>query len=200
MLPNEYFKTYKTMLQWLMKEFLNIIILSLLLILLVACSSKKLSPTKVVEVKKTYILNNLITDLKINCMAVIIDDNNTKIDNYISIDRYENYLKIELNTKNDFPNDYFRLSHEAEDKLSCLASSIKKEKKLLIQILGYAKAPDEQHLADDRAITVAELLFNNGVRDEIYAKGCLKTKPIQNGLSIFLYKDSLSLKNRCKFN
>ncbi len=188
-----------------MRDFLNIIVLSFLTIFLISCSSKKQAPTKtptpikITKVKKSYILKNLITDLRVNCMAIIVDENNTKTDNYISINRYDNYIKIELNTKIDFPNDYFRLSLEAEDKLSCMAPIIQKERGLVIQIIGYAEAPDKQHLCDDRAITVAELLFNKGVRHEIYAKGCLvETKPISKGLSIFIYKDNLSLKNHCK--
>ncbi len=191
-----------------MRDFLNIIVLSFLTMFLTSCSSKSSkkqapiktpTPIKIAKIKKPYIFKNLITDLKINCMAVTVDKNNTKTDNYISINQYSNYIKIELNTKIDFPNDYFRLSKEAEDKLSCMAPIIQKEKKLVIQVIGYAKAPDEQHLCDDRAITVAELLFNKGVRHEIYAKGCLvETKPSSKGLSVFIYKENLSLKNHCK--
>ncbi len=190
-----------------MRKLLSIILLSLLSVLLISCSSKKQTPLKqpqikeveVEKIEKTYILKNLTTDLKINCMAVVIDDNETKANNYISINHYENYLKIELNTKNDFPNNYFRLSSEAKDKLSCIAPIIQKEKGLIVQILGYAN-PDEQHLADNRAISVAELLFNQGVRAEIYAKGCLKKESSSIGLSIFLYTNDLPLKNNCKLN
>ena len=187
-----------------MKEFLYAILLSTTSIIFISCASKKpnppLSPV-IIEEKKTYILEELTTKLKDICHAKVQNEQNQDTNNSILIQHYETYIKINLDTKGDFKHNSYTLTIEAEDKLNCIIPPIEEEKELSIQIVGYAKAP-EQHLSDERAISVAELFFNSGIRHEIYAKGCLETKQEidtkKRTLSIYLYPGNQYLKNHCE--
>ncbi len=134
----------------------------------------------------------------------IIKKCNIKSSSDIVVKKYNNKIEIDLNSNNIFTSAYYTLSNEAKNKLSCITPIINSYTPTTIQIIGYAdelkNRKKNQHLADNRAITVAELLFNQGIRDEIFAKGCLN-KSIKNqdnqNIEIYIYKNKFQLERNC---
>jgi outer membrane protein OmpA-like peptidoglycan-associated protein len=158
---------------------------------------------------ETYSLNLLMTKIMDSCQAKAVKDQN----NSIFVKHYRDYIKIDLNEKSDFRNGSYVLKKEAKEKLKCIASTIKQDNGYFIVVTGHASDNKEsqknQHLSDDRAISLAELFFNEGIRDEIFAKGCSDKKPDTNNvdnynklinrrINIFIYANKSNIKNHCK--
>lgn len=183
------------------------------------------TPTKQVELPKeekkdyliypvpmgseAYSLNLLMTNIIDNCQAKALKDQNSSI--YVK--HHTNYIHIDLNDESDFRNGSYVLRDNAKSKLSCIAPIIKRQTGLYIVVTGHAndhkKQQKNQHLSDDRAITLAELLFNAGVRDEIFAKGCSDKKSDPNNkdkynkmidrkIYIYIYPNKTDIINHCK--
>ncbi len=163
--------------------------------MLVACIPKKSQlPIKSVKIEKTPILKSIKESLIENCQ---IDTNNS-----ILLELNESVLKIDLGYKDDFQSGSQLLVQTAKNRLLCIAPILIKQNTLTIQITGHANENNDtikdQHLSDNRAITVAEELFNLGVRDEIFAKGCGGEKLKNSKVEIFIYEDKSKLKDQCK--
>lgn len=149
---------------------------------------------------ETYSLNLLMTKIMENCQAKDLKDQN----NSIYIKHHGNYIHIDLNEDNDFRNGSYFLKKESKEKLSCIAPIIKEQNGLFIVITGHAHDNKDkqknQHLSDNRAISLAELLFNTGIRDEIFAKGCSNNKPTtkERKINIYIYANKTNITNHCK--
>ena len=158
---------------------------------------------------ETYSLNLLMTKIMENCQAKAVKDQN----NSIFVKHYTDYIKIDLNDKIDFRNGSYILTKHAKEKLTCVAPIIKEQKGLFIVVTGHAsdnkESQNNQHLSDDRAISLAELFFNEGIRDEIFAKGCSDKNPDTNNIDkynklinrkvyIYIYTNKSNIKNHCK--
>jgi outer membrane protein OmpA-like peptidoglycan-associated protein len=113
-------------------------------------------------------------------------------------------LKVLLDEENNFDRFSDKLSKQSYKKLLCISDILlRNPKQLYIVITGHAtesSTPSEnQHLSADRAITVAELFYTQGVRDEIFAKGCADKNPTtQREIKIFIHEDKSTIKNHCK--
>lgn len=89
---------------------------------------------------------------------------------------------------------------------------IKKYPHLVIQVTGHsdkATEHDDQDLSDNRAISIAEILYRLEARNDTYAKGCGDRKPLfttfSNGESIsnarvgiYLYGNKEKMIDRCR--
>jgi outer membrane protein OmpA-like peptidoglycan-associated protein len=188
------------------KKLFIIVVISAFTIFYTGCSRKK------VDIKKPektdvepvginlYKLNNIVSKIKDNCQAKAFKDQNSSI----FVQRYKSYIKIDLNEKNDFRNGSYVLTKSSKEKLSCITPIIKDESGFFIVITGHANDTKDkqknQHLSDNRAISLAELFFNAGIRDEIFAKGCADKKLGENSkkINIYIYTDKTKIKNHCK--
>ncbi len=158
---------------------------------------------------ETYSLNLLMTKIMENCQAKATKDQN----NSIFVKHYKNYIKVDLNDKSDFRNGSYVLRKNAKEKLTCIAPIIKEQTGLFIVITGHANDNKDnqknQHLSDNRAISLAELFFNAGIRDEIFAKGCSDKKSdstnvdkydtvIDRKIDIYIYANKTNIINHCE--
>jgi outer membrane protein OmpA-like peptidoglycan-associated protein len=194
------------------QKIIYFILLTIFTTLYTACSMKKVKLPKEENVKKVevstinYKLKKLSKKFIENCKATPIYDNNGSI--YIK--EYPNYLHINLGKEDDFHNDSTIILEEAKEKLNCIIPILKDEDKLYIVVTGHADSKTDkrkkQHLSDNRAITVAERFFDQGVRDEIFVKGC-SDKPLEidtyskftgKKINLYIYSEKANIKNHCK--
>ncbi len=171
--------------------------LSIFLLIYIGCSEKEIKQIDINSDK--YKIDLLLSKIIDNCQAKTIKDN----ENSIFVENKNQYLSIDLNEKRDFNPHSIRLNENSKEKLSCIIPIIKENKGVSIIITGHANESNNnkknQHLSDDRAISVAEQFFNEGVRDEIFAKGCSNKKEKKNGqVEIFIYLDKANIKNHCR--
>ena len=90
---------------------------------------------------------------------------------------------------------------------------IKKYPHIIIQVTGHTDSKEEtkkhQDLSDNRAISIAEILYKLDAKNETYAKGCADKKPLfsntneDDGLSnarveIYLYANKEKMIDRCQ--
>ncbi len=187
------------------------LLLLLTIIIFTACTPKKVeiqtpkiqTPTPKIKKSKLDILAKEIVE---NCKST----SEKELNNSIIVQLTKKRIKINLNSKNDFTPIDFNLTPKAKKRLECIIPFIKAQSPLTIQIIGHASEQNvskSQHLSDNRAITVAELFYNEGVRDEIFAKGCSdkKIKIISSEsnnsrsqeIEINIYTNKSYLKNGC---
>ncbi len=90
---------------------------------------------------------------------------------------------------------------------------IKKYPHVIIQVTGHTDAREEtkkhQDLSDNRAISIAEILYKLDAKNETYAKGCADKKPLFHHIDdadelsnarveIYLYANKEKMVDRCK--
>ena len=129
----------------------------------------------------------------------------------------DKYLKVSFYLTHMFDPTETLLNNETQYYLQKITPILSKYPNILIQVIGHAydegKPAQMQHYADLRAISVAEYLFNNGLNQEILAKGCSDfiprvqcdlTKPhtLCSGknrrVDLFIYTDKADLITKCK--
>lgn len=167
------------MLQSIMIIF-NVLTIITLFLTLTSCINKKNTLVKKTEIKKEsyYDLKPLMINIEKQCQ--------------LPIRKYKEYLIININQGKNFFNKSTILTNASKKQLDCLTSFVKQQDNILLQINIYSN----KKLSDKRAITVAEFLFNKGVRHEIYAKGCKNTK-LKDTIKIYIYSEKKYFKNRC---
>ncbi len=90
---------------------------------------------------------------------------------------------------------------------------IKKYPHIIIQVTGHTDSQEEtkkhQDLSDNRAISIAEILYKLDAKNETYAKGCADKKPLFSDTSkddalsnarveIYLYANKEKMVDHCK--
>jgi len=129
----------------------------------------------------------------------------------------DRYLKISFNLIKMFVRTDTNLNDEATYYIEKLIPILKRYPNIIIQVIGHAydegTQKEMQHYADLRAISVAELLFNSGLKQEILAKGCSDfipkekcdlTKPHtlcsskNRRVDIFIYTDKADIITKCR--
>lgn len=199
----------------------------LFLIIIIAGCAQKNSVEEPKEVEEAYTstfykvpegselskLNDVIKNVIDYCNGYAIDDKNAPYDALL-VKHFKSFIQIDLNTEEDFYHDSYELKEDAKMKLSCVIPFIKAQDSLVLQITGHVDAnatdkANKQHLSDDRAITVAEFMYNDGIRHEIFAKGCADKKPKYDyfaqehnrtlgRIEIFIYANKSNLQDHCK--
>jgi len=170
---------------------------SLFLFLYTGCSIKNKKTLDINSDK--YKINLIISKIVKNCQAKVLKDD----EGSIFLANKNSYLQIDLNEKRNFNKNSTILNENSSEKLSCIIPIIKENSGTNIIITGHARSSKKskinQHISDDRAISVAEEFFNLGIRDEIYAKGCSDKKDKENGqIEIFIYMDKTHIINHCR--
>jgi flagellar motor protein MotB len=168
---------------------MRLFIYCLIPFLLVSCSSKKIEkPTKKIEkkIQPTNRLKKLSEDIKQSCQT--------------RVKQHDEYLQINIHKYQSFHKGSHILSKKTKEYLQCIIPFIKDEKDIIIKLNAYSSDKDKkqaQNISDNRAISVAELFYNSGIRDEIFAKGCTKSS-YDADIRIFIYPKKKYFKNHCK--
>jgi len=92
-----------------------------------------------------------------------------------------------------------------------IANIIKKYPHIVVQVTGHSTKMEEkpQELSDNRAITIAEILYKKEAKNDTFAKGCADKKPlftehtdddsITNArIEIYLYPNKENMRDQCK--
>ena len=129
----------------------------------------------------------------------------------------DRYLKISFKLTTMFVRTDTNLNLETTQNMRKIIPALQKYPRIIIQVIGHAydegTKKEMQHYADLRAISVAEFLFNNGLKQEVLAKGCSDliprkacdpTKPhrlcdAQNRrVDLFIYTDKDDIITKCR--
>jgi outer membrane protein OmpA-like peptidoglycan-associated protein len=165
---------------------MRLFIIILTLLSLTSCSIKNKNKVEQVIVNEPpYKLRGLTDKLKKYCQIK-------------KIKLQKEYLHLVIDSDKNFYKKSTLLTKDTKENLECLISFIKEEKDTIIEVLAYSdekKKKKAQNISDNRAITVSELLFNKGIRSEIYAKGC--TKELSNNIDIYIYPNKENMINQC---
>ncbi|RUM65276.1 MAG: hypothetical protein DSZ05_06445 [Sulfurospirillum sp.] len=127
------------------------------------------------------------------------------------------FLKISFKQTMMFARTDTNLNPQTTQNMQKIIPALQKYPKVIIQVIGHAydegTQKEMQHYADLRAISVAEFLFNNGLKQEVLAKGCSDliprkacdpTKPhklcdAQNRrVDLFIYTDKDDIITKCR--
>ena len=137
--------------------------------------------------KSTQINNKVLQEianiLKQNANATLLVTGADLKDTPEGINLYltNKYLKISFTLTQMFSRTDSNLNQETTQYMEKIIPVLQKYPHIIIQVIGHAYdegTPKEmQHYADLRAISVAELLFNSGLKQEVLAKGCSNLIP-----------------------
>ncbi len=169
--------------------FLNIFTL----IFLVGCNTKTVTYTSKLSIEKKEkedkITNKLLMDIATeiknsgNATLKIQGETSPKSEDNIALYLTNRYLKISFNAQEMFKPSQTNLSDEAKYYIQKIIPALTNREDIIIQVIGHAYdegTPKQmQHYSDMRAISVAEMLFNSGLKQDILAKGCTDSIPKQ---------------------
>ncbi len=165
----------------------------IIFIFLYGCSVKTVTYTSKIENlkkdKESKIDNKVLLDIakkiKNNSDATLKIKGDTssqeKNEDNIALFLTNRYLKISFNAREMFKPSQTNLSDEAKYYIKKIIPALKDKPNIIIQVIGHAYDEDTpkqmQHYSDMRAISVAEMLFNSGLKQDILAKGCANSIP-----------------------
>jgi flagellar motor protein MotB len=202
----------------MLKKSLNCTWIGLLL-LLQACSEKKSYITRMENNVTTYTagdyeITKITSELSKLLDAPIKDQtfyqNDDRTMGEVTLLKLPNSLCVILNgqifkTGEDKPNE--TATYIIED----IVTILKKYPHLVVQVTGHsnkATESNDQDLSDNRAISIAEILYKLESRNETYAKGCGDKKPLFTTFSqgesitnarveIYLYANKEKMVDHC---
>ncbi|MCH9812539.1 MAG: OmpA family protein [Epsilonproteobacteria bacterium] len=163
------------------------------------------------------ITNQELQDIKdeiiLNCSAHELADSIKIENNPILVKLQTHYLFVDLNNLHDFKPASYLLTQQAKDKLACIIPILYAHETLYIHITGHTDTSGNpkknQHLSDNRAITVAEKLYQSNIPHEIFVKGCADKKPRLSAIfgddassnrrvEIYIYENKSYLLDHCQ--
>ncbi len=144
-----------------------------------------------------YQLSNEISK-KLSIPIIKAQDNIKDFQSNMIIKKGYNYIEIIFKKQNLFDNGISTLLLHIKNQLTKLAQIIKKYPQTIIQVIGYTDDKITQSESDERAINIAEILFNSGLRNEIYAKGCSKRYITNKKVAIFIYPKLTYMRDNCR--
>lgn len=124
-----------------------------------------------------------------------------------------NYVKIMFRDNMMFETNEATPTYSASLKIQKLISALQSYPNTIVQVVGHTDSSGtheyNQTLSDERASNVGNILFNEGVPNSIFARGCSFDKPIvandtpQNmalnrRVEIYLYPNQQSVVDVCK--
>ncbi len=162
-----------------------------------------------------YDADRIKLDLLSTQIARLYDVNRSKTRNdcpkdRVCVVRSKRRVEVMFGPRKFFENEVKLLTPYAKRRLSRLVPALRYDRTLVIQILvRLTKKGDKRarkRLADARAVSVAEYLYDHGIRNEIYAKGCIELPRYdkkgaqipQRALMIYLYPRTSWLQNPCR--
>ncbi len=162
------------------------------------------------RVKKIDLLSSQITKLY---NVPLCEKNTTITDHNVTVSKSDTSVHVVIDGTLVFKKGSRYLRKKAKRLIEKLVSLIKYDKTLTIQVVGHADSSGDkrknQALSDARAISVAELFYAKGIKENLYAKGCGAQKPLHSEkndlqsarnrrVEIYIYPEKSLLKNPCK--
>ncbi len=146
---------------------------------------------------------------------IATDINKDKDQTHIGVYLTDKYLKIYPKDILFFAPKSTILTQEAKTYLHNLVPILSKYSEIIIQLIGHAYKESNlkkmQHLSDYRAISAAEILYNEGIKQEILAKGCSNLIPLNpctnkdknceqsnRRVDIFIYASKQDVITKCR--
>ena len=196
------------------------IFLAITLLLLTACSQKTVKKTvhtdftsyTIGDYEMVNLMKELNTTLALPIQNTLFEHNLTvPLDEVTLIKEKHNTLRIILNSALFEPNHSIPIAN-ALNVVEELTNVLKKYPHVIVQVSGYTDVSESmknhQDLSDNRAISIAEILYRLESRHETYAKGCADKNPlypITNNKSklsnarveIYLYPNKSYMKDQC---
>jgi len=133
-------------------------------------------------------------------------------DNDLIVSNTDKYVKIMLRDSMVFETNSTIPTQEAERKIAKIANVLKKYPDTIVQVVGFTDSRGSyeynQKLSEKRASNVGNTLYNSGIANQIYSKGCSYNKPLvpnvdtknmglNRRVEIYLYSDQAAIIDAC---
>ncbi|RXJ87735.1 OmpA family protein [Arcobacter sp. CECT 8985] len=134
-------------------------------------------------------------------------------DNDLVISNTDKYVKIMLRDKMMFKTNSSIPTQEASLKLDKITKVLRKYPNTIVQVVGFTDSRGSyeynQKLSEQRAKNVGHRIYNSGIENLIYSKGCSYNKPIvanktkkdmaiNRRVEIYLYPNQQDIIDACK--
>jgi outer membrane protein OmpA-like peptidoglycan-associated protein len=153
------------------------------------------------------VADSLNTNVNNNPNAVL-DPNQDLI-----VSNTDNYVKIMFRDAMMFETNQATPTMSASSKINKVTTVLEKYPNTLVQVVGHTdnrgSASLNKQLSEKRASNVGTIIYNSGVKNQIFSKGCSFDKPVVANTSatnmalnrrveIFLYPNQQSVTDTCK--
>ena len=133
-------------------------------------------------------------------------------DKDLTISNTDNYVKIMLRDSMVFDTNSSIPTQEAARKIEKISNVLTKYPNTIVQVVGFTDSRGSyeynQKLSEQRAKSVGDIFYNNGIQNQIYSKGCSYNKPLtpnktkedmalNRRVEIYLYADVTSVIDAC---
>lgn len=137
----------------------------------------------------------------------------TNPDNDLVISNTDKYVKIMLRDKMIFKTGSAIPTQDAALKLEKITNVLRKYPDTIVQVVGFTDSRGtyeyNQKLSEQRAKNVGDRIYNSGIENLIYSKGCSYNKPLvanktkddmtlNRRVEIYLYPNQQSIVDACK--
>lgn len=158
------------------------------------------------EQQAKQIADELDTKVDNNPTAVINPDNDLIVSNT------EKYVKITLRDSMVFQTNSAIPTQEAARKIDKISKVLRDYPNTIVQVVGFTDSRGSyeynQKLSEQRASNVGNTLYNSGIQNQIYSKGCSYNKPLvpnktqedmalNRRVEIYLYSDQNAIIDAC---
>lgn len=152
------------------------------------------------------VADELNTDVNNNPNALANPDNDLIVSNT------QNYVKIMIRDSMVFETNSSIPTAQAAIKIDKISNVLKKYPQTLVQVVGFTDSRGSyqynQVLSEQRATNVGNRIYNSGIQNKVFSKGCSYNKPIvvnnskenmalNRRVEIYLYPNQESILDPC---
>ncbi len=117
-------------------------------------------------------------------------------DNDLIVSNTDKYVKIMLRDSMVFETNSATPTQEASRKIAKISDVLKNYPDTIVQVVGFTDSRGSfeynQKLSEQRASNVGNTIYNSGIKNQIFSKGCSYNKPIAPNTT----KDNMALNRR----
>jgi outer membrane protein OmpA-like peptidoglycan-associated protein len=125
----------------------------------------------------------------------------------------DNYVKVMFRDDMMFETNSANPTYSAQTKIAKITSVLDKYPNTLVQVVGHTDSRGthayNQTLSDQRASNVGNIIYNSGVKNQIFSRGCSFDKPValnnsdanmalNRRVEVYLYPNQQSVIDVCK--
>ena len=136
----------------------------------------------------------------------------TNKDKDLVVSNTDKYIKITLKESMIFPTDSAYPTTQASQKIKKISEVLRNYPNTTVQVVGFTDNRGTYsynlELSEKRALNVGQILYDSGIPNEIFSKGCSYKKPIvpndslenmalNRRVEIYLYKDKNQIIDPC---
>lgn len=152
------------------------------------------------------VADKLNTDVNNNPNAALNPDNDLIVSNT------DKYVKIMLRDSMVFETNSAIPTQEASRKIAKISDVLKNYPDTIVQVVGFTDSRGSfeynQKLSEQRASNVGNTIYNSGIKNQIFSKGCSYNKPIapnttkenmalNRRVEIYLYANQQAIVDAC---